>query len=100
MDGSLFPDLPMATPPGVQPKPSRQARIKPQVIWLTPDPLTLQRTQALERIRLSKVDRAFITGMAKQGRAREPLMSERQIQQITRMAHKYRGQLPPEIIPF
>jgi hypothetical protein len=63
--------------------------------------IVLSRALALENAKVAKWcgDLTFLRGMALIARGRAPLMTEAQIAQINRLAHKYRKQIDPELVP-
>ncbi len=92
----LFPELPppLTGPRVPAPPPARERRFVPPAI-------TLQRADALQFVRSSFAagDQTFIHGMAMKASAREPRLTARQIEQIDRMATKYRDQIDPALVP-
>ncbi|RVT96281.1 hypothetical protein EOD42_14310 [Rhodovarius crocodyli] len=91
----LFGVLPLqARPRDHRDKPKATAA-SPQRTFLAP-PEAVAKARALGEVerRLAATDRPFIRGMAMLARAREARFSAAQIQQIDRLAAKYRRHLP------
>ena len=95
----LFGSLPLQPRPRERrDTPTTANREGPQQCFVAP-PGVVAKARALGEAarRVAAVDRGFIRGMAMLARARKPRFSAAQMQQIERLAAKYRRQLPPSV---